>query len=875
MSDERTELATPVLPGPAALAVPDELGDYTGDNVQIFKDTAHIRQRPGMYIGDTGPKGLHHLVYELVYNSVDEALAGYCHLIHVKINVDGSLGVSDDGRGIPVDEHPEAKRPTLEVVMTTVGAGAKFDKNTYRVSAGLHGIGAKAVTALSEWVEAEVRRDGKVYTQEYERGKPITPVTEIGVTNQAAGAEPSFANRRSGTRIKFKPDPLVFKDVTFDYDTLEGRLRELAFLNKGLAIQLTDERTGKEELFKYDGGIAEFVEYLNRTTDTLHKPVYVDRTVDNVRMDGTVEKVRVEVALQYTTDEEERVRCYANNAFNSVGGTHLVGFRTALTRVLNAYGDKENLFKNDLKPIGEDFREGLTAVVSVQVPEPQLEAQTKIRLNNPEVEGLVSGVVHEHLAKYLEENPKDAQKIMKKVILAAEAREAASKAKKALKDRKSILNSGGLPGKLYDCTNRDRDEAELFLVEGQSAGGSAESGRNRMFQAILPLRGKVLNVEKARTEKVLGNDEICNLISAVGIDIGNSEDVSKRRYGKVIILTDADVDGQHIRTLLLTFFYRQMRQLIADGHVFVARPPLYKVTHRKSVRYVQSMEEMNRDLMERGRAGTRFTVLPAPAEGSAVPPAPVVLEGERLAKLVAVLSELAEPLRILERRGLTLASFFKEETPEGLPLFRLRLRGKDHWFGTAEKRDAFRHAEEQRLGHELVVGEELRLGPSGSGNGNGNGHADGQVEIIHLQELHEVRAINDGLRRLREFGLGTADLVPLPRIAGREPPVRFVLEHGDSRHLLPHLRELVPEVRRLGERGMAITRFKGLGEMDGEELWETTLDPAKRTLLQVQLDEAGQADLMFRTLMGEKVEPRREFIQKHALEVKDIDYHGA
>jgi DNA gyrase subunit B len=633
----------------------------------------------------------------------------------------------------------------------------------------------------------------------------------------------------------------------------------MAFLNKGLTIKLLDERSGKHETFYYAGGVAEFVQFLNRSEETHHKPIYIDRTAD---------AVRVEVALQYTTGDEERVRCYANNAYNAGGGTHLSGFRAAVTRALNAYGSKENLFKNDLAPIGEDFREGLTAVVSVAVPEPQFDSQTKVRLNNPEVEGIVASVVNEALTQYLEENPKDAQKIMKKVILAAEAREAAAKAKKALKDRKSILSSGGLPGKLYDCTNRDRDEAELFLVEGQSAGGSAESGRNRMFQAILPLRGKVLNVEKARLEKVLGNEEICNLISAVGIDIGNSEDVSKRRYGKVVILTDADVDGQHIRTLLLTFFYRQMRKLIEDGYIFVARPPLYKVTHRKSVRYVQSMEEMNRELRERGLAGAKITVQPVAAEGAAAVP-PVVFEGDRLAQLVEVLVDMEEPLQILERRGLNLKTFLGRATDKGLPIYRVLLGGREQWFHTPAEVDKFRRDEQERLGHELVVGEELRL--TSGGPANGNGHA----ETFFVQELHEVRGINRGLERLREFNLGGAELVPLPRVAGREPPVRFVLEHGDSRRVLPQLRELPPEIRRLGERGMSIMRFKGLGEMDGEELWETTLDPAKRTLLKVQMEDALQADEMFRTLMGEKVEPRREFIQKHALEVKDIDYHGA
>jgi DNA gyrase subunit B len=851
MNDETTTVAE-LEPTATELARADAAAaDYGSENVQIFRDTAHIRQRPGMYIGDTSTKGLHHLVYELVYNSVDEALAGNCHNIHVKMNVDGSLSVADDGRGIPVEEHPEAKRPTLEVVLTTVGAGAKFDKRTYKTSAGLHGIGAKAVTALSDWTEAEVHRNGRVFVQEYERGKPTTEVTERGLA------------KRTGTKITFHPDPEVFKDATFDYDTLEVRLRELAFLNKGLAIKLTDERAGtkKEETFKYDGGIAEFVEYLNRSEDVLHKPVYIEKLMDDVL---------VEVALQYTTSEEERVRCYANNAYNSVGGTHLVGFRTALTRTLNAYGSKENFFKNDLQPIGDDFREGLTAVVSVQVPEPQLEAQTKIRLNNPEVEGIVTAVVNEQLAKYLEENPKDAQKVMKKVVLAAEAREAAAKAKKALKDRKSILSGGGLPGKLMDCTSRDRDESELFLVEGNSAGGTAESGRNRMFQAILPLRGKPLNVEKARPDKLLGNEEICSIISAVGTDIGSDADMDKLRYDKIVILTDADVDGQHIRTLLLTFFYRQMPKLIQEGHIFLARPPLFKVAQKKNVRYVQTVEEMSGELMARGLAGTRFSTLNPPT-GSAAEGTPAsTLEGDRLAELLKLLTEMEGALQILERRGLSLAHFFAQTGPGGLPTYRFLLGGREHWFRKPEEVDQFRRQEEQRLGKELVLADETPAHANGNGNGNGE-----LQQTYSVQELHEVRAVNRGLDRLREYHLGTADLVPAPRIAGREPAPRFIIENGDNRRVLPHLRELVGHVREFGERGLTITRFKGLGEMDGEELWETTLDPAKRTLLQIQPDEAGMADEMFRTLMGEKVEPRREFIQKHALEVKDIDYHGA
>ncbi|HEX5272188.1 MAG TPA: DNA gyrase subunit B [Gemmataceae bacterium] len=856
-----TEERTPVLdtePTAANGTATDNGAEYTGESIRVLQNADHIRERPGMYIGDTSAKGLHHLVYELVHNSVDEALAGYCKNIHVTLHIDGSISVADDGRGIPVDLHPRLNRPTLEIVLTTFGSGAKFDKGIYKVSAGLHGIGAKAVTALSEWTTATVYRGGRAYSQDYERGLAVSEVKDIGP-----------GGSRHGTTVQFMPDPDIFHDAAFDHDTLEPRLRELAFLNKGLAFRLTDERAGKDETFKYEAGISEFVAFLNHDENALHPVLYVDRTVNHAKAEGSEDPIRVEVAFQYTTSEEERIRCYTNNAYNPVGGTHLSGFRTALTRTLNSYGNKEGLFKSGVAPIGEDFREGITAIVSVQHPDPQLESQTKIRLNNPEVDGIVAGVVSEYLAKYLEENPKDAQKIMKKVALAAEAREAASKAKKALRERKSILSGGGLPGKLMDCTSRDPEESELFLVEGDSAGGSAEGGRDRMKQAILPLRGKPLNVEKAGKDQahLLKNDEIASIISAVGVDIGNSEDVSGLRYNKIVILTDADVDGQHIRTLLLTLFYRQMFKLLAEGHIYVARPPLFKVTHKKNVRYVNTQEEIDKELNERGRSGARLQLLSA-SPGVAPPGAPTALEGDRLSSLLKVLGDLERELQKLERRGLNLAAFLAREGARGLPTFRALLLGREHWFHSRQEMDEFRRAEEQRLGRELVVSERGQAPPSG----NGNGHATVPFE---QEELHEVKGIIRGLGRLREFGLGAADLIEAPRVAGREPPVRFVLESGDTKKVLPHLRELTHEVRRLGEKGLTITRFKGLGEMDAEELWETTLDPVRRTLLRVQLDDALKAEEMFRVLMGDKVEPRREFIQKHALEVKDIDYHGA
>jgi DNA gyrase subunit B len=817
---------------------------YTDKDIKHLRNAAHIRQRPGMYIGDTSTKGLHHLVYELIYNSVDEALAGFAKHVHVTVHVDGSISVADDGRGIPVNDYEDTGRSTLEMVLTEMGAGGKFGGGAYKVSAGLHGIGAKAVTALSEWTEARVRRNGKVYMQEYERGVATSALKEIGAA----------ADGKTGTTIQFKPDPEVFHDATFDFETLESRLRELAFLNKGLAISLHDERNGKKDTFHYEGGIAEFVAYMNRNDETIAPVIYVDKTVDNIR---------VEVAMQYTTGEEERSRAYANNAFNPGGGTHLSGFRAAVTRALNAYGNKQEMFKN-VTPIGEDFREGLTAIVSVQVPDPQFESQTKIRLNNPEVEGLVSSILHEHLSTYLEEKPKEAKRILNKVTLAAEAREAASKAKKALKDRKSILSGGGLPGKLMDCTTRDRDESELFLVEGQSAGGSAESGRDRFFQAILPLRGKVLNVEKARVEKLLGNEEIACLIAAIGVDIGNVEDVARLRYGKVIILTDADVDGQHIRTLLLTFFYRQMRRLVEEGRIFVARPPLYAVTQKKNVRFVRTAEEMNKELMDRGLHGTKLNILADEARSRKAS----TLEGEQLGKLVQALTEIQDPLTIVERRGLSVAELLAQAKDGSLPQYRVQLGGKEQWLHTAEDLDRFRAAEQARLGRDLVVAE-------GEPGAPATGGTNGESANFAVQELHEVRSLNRGLVKLRELGLAGSDLIPLPRLAGREPPVRYDLEHADRKDALPHLRDLPQRVRELGERGLTVTRFKGLGEMNPDQLWETTLDPKVRTLLRVQLEDALKADELFRVLMGEKVEPRREFIQKHALEVKEIDYHGA
>ncbi len=825
---------------------PSANGDYTEANTQVLRDAAHIRKRPDNYIPDTSVRGLHHLAYELVYNAVDEHLVGYCKHIQVTIHLDGSLSVSDDGRGIPVGRHPTENRSNLEVVLTVVGAGGKFDNKAYKTSAGLHGMGAKAVTALSELTRAEVRRDGRTYAMEFERGKIVGELQDIGAADH------------TGTKITFCPDIEIFGDARFDFETLQNRLRELAFLNRGLKITIKDERTNTEEIFCFDGGVAQYVTWLNQSEVSLHNPIYIYREVDVDAPGDSGEKnhVKVEVALQYTNGDQERIRCYANNQYNPNGGTHLIGFRKALSRTLNNYGEKEGLFKNDLKPEGKDFGDGLTAVINVTLPNPQFESQVKVRLNNPEIDGVVNSAVGDILATYLEENPKEAKRIIQKVILAAEIREAEAKARRAVRDRKSILSGGGLPGKLMDCTSRDRDTSELFLVEGDSAGGSAESGRDRNYQAVLPLRGKVLNVEKARLEHLLNNNEIISMIAAIGTDIGNPDDISKLRYGKIVILTDADVDGQHIRALLLTFFFRQMRKLIEAGNIYVARPPLFKVTHKKQVRFVQTNEEMTAELFQRALAGTTLVVHDLAQPRS--------FAQDRLAMLIEILNRLELSLTILERRGFTLASFLAHTKDGGLPMWHVKHAGHEYWFHTNEDVIAFQQAESGRLGQELVVIDT-----------DATSVTSAQAAEIRFaaEEFHEVRSVNRALQKLAEFGFTLSDLVPAPRIAGREPVLRFSLDYGNSQMPLSDLRDLVLKMREIGSKDLTITRFKGLGEMEPDELWETTLDPQKRTLMKVTLVDEDNASDLFRTLMGEEVEKRRSFIFEKGINVKDrIDY---
>ena len=715
---------------------------YGAQEIQVLTGLQPVRERPGMYIGSTGSTGLHHLVYEVVDNSVDEAQAGYCDHIEVVVHSDNSVTVVDNGRGIPVDVHPQEGKSAAEVVLTTLHSGGKFENDAYKVSGGLHGVGVTVVNFLSEWCEVEVSRDGHVWQQEYQRGEPTGPVRKMGTTT------------RTGTKTTFSPDPKIFPEVKFKYEIIARYLREMAYLNAGLKIALRDERDGKHEQFLFEGGIAEYVVWLNENQGETpeHAAVYVQKEVEHSTPEtqGMGLKVAVEVAVQYTNGEDERIRCYTNNAYNPVGGTHLSGFRSGLTKAINAYGKKEGHFKPDLEVKGEDFRAGLTAVVSVSHPDPLFESQTKIKLNNPEVEGIVNSIVYEFLTEYLEKNPKEAARICKKVALTAELRLAAAKARALLKDRKSILSGGGLPGKLYDCTTRERDKSELFLVEGDSAGGSAESGRNRQFQAILPLRGKVLNVEKAKLEKLLENNEISALISAVGVDIDNVEDVSKVRYGKIIIMTDADVDGQHIRTLLLTFFFRQMRKLIEAGHVFVARPPLYKVTQKKETRFVQTREEMVAELTARGlKATTLHVTMPG------APPRTVT--GDDLARLLPTLTEAETAVVGLERRGRTVDELLPRATDGTFPTYHVyeRARNKEHWFRTTDEVTAFKAEMTEQLKREPVLGEDYTL-----------------------DEWHDLKALNRALAKMKATGFDATDLVPLQRVAGREPALARDLERA-------------------------------------------------------------------------------------------------
>jgi DNA gyrase subunit B len=814
--------------------------DYGAEQLEHLTDLEHVRERPSMYIADTAVRGLHHLVYEVVDNSIDEAMAGFATEISVTINNDGSVTVEDNGRGIPVEVHDQLSKEmgrsvsTLEGVMTVLKFGGKFSKGAYQTSGGLHGVGVTVVNFLSEWCEVEVRRAGHVYQQEYERGEATADVKRIGSTD------------RTGTKTTFKPDPLVFPVTQFKYNLLHHRLQELAFLNRGVRVVFRDQRTDEGEVFCYQRGIIEFVELLNRAAEPAHPDV--------IYIAGEYDGVGVEVAVQYSGEYTENVHTYVNNICTTEGGTHLSGFRAALTRTLNAYGKKEGVFK-DLVPSGDDFREGLTAVISLRVPEPQFEGQTKTKLGNSEIEGLVNSVVGDYLATYLEENPKTAKVVVQKGLLAAEARESARKARALVRERKGALSGGGLPGKLRDCTSRDVDRCELYLVEGDSAGGSAEGGRMREYQAILPLRGKIINAYKSRDDRVLANEEVRSIISAVGSGIGEEVNLEKRRYGKIIIMTDADVDGSHIRTLLLTFFYRQMYDLVKAGHVYVAQPPLFRVARKKEVYYVQTEEEMKGQLLEAGLTDAAFE----PGDGQQI-------AGKDMEYLCRTLAALEESLVALERRGISLRAHAVRQDPATgrLPIYHVFLDGHEHWFTTRAQLDDFLSEQEGQAGAELHVANGQQKG--------GPEELDAEkppASELRIVELHEVRSINNQLAILRKMGFEIDALIPQERTGVEEP--RYVLRRGESATGLEDLRGLLAAVRAGGEKSLKVTRFKGLGEMNAEELRQTTLDPANRTLLKITMEDAGEADQLFRVLMGDKVEPRREFIEKHALEVRNLD----
>ena len=824
----------------------DNLAQYDEKQIRALEGVEGIRMRPAMYIGDTTLRGLHHLVYEVVDNSIDEAVNGHATLVSVRIHTDGSVSCADDGRGIPVGPMPEMEnRSALEVVFTEIHAGGKFDRSGgYKTgTGGLHGVGLTAVNALSEWLEVEVRREGHVWTMGFVRGQVMEPLQKLGKSDTG------------GTKVTFFPDPDIFPDTKFLYDTLQKRIQELAFLNAGLRIRIVDERSEQSEEFHYEQGLIEFVNYLNRTENPLFPTV--------VSVCGEQDDIQVDVALQYNDGVSENIRTFANNIYNLEGGTHLSGFKSALTRSINTYGKKAGIFKDHI-PAGDDFREGLTAVVAVRVPEPQFEGQTKTKLGNSEVEGIVTSVVHEGLNRFFEENPQIAKVVASKGLLAAEAREAARRAREMVR-RKGALTTGGLPEKLRDCRSRELDTTELYLVEGDSAGGSADTGRDAETQAVLPLRGKILNVEKAQLAKVLDNQEIGNIFRAIGIPPGAElDDVAKRRYGKIILMTDADVDGSHIRTLLLTFLFRHMRQLVENGCVYVAQPPLYRVVQKKKVRYVDTHEEMMLELVNLGLDGTTLTV----DDGTR-------FEAEHLERLVAIMGRLEEPLEALERRGIDLRYLASHHTTEQglLPRYRVFLGRDQHWFADKNELDQFLAEEEAKRGDELVVaaeenplpGEELQEGEEAAEDS-----ARTEEELLQVVDLHEVRQINETLRELKDYGVTLKDLVSAGMRAG-EAYFPFTIASGGDTASLSSLRELLPALRKIGEKGMKITRFKGLGEMDAEELWETTMDVDSRVLLQVTMEDASGADEIFRLLMGDHVEPRREFIEKHALDVRDLD----
>lgn len=818
---------------------------YDASAITVLEGLQAVRERPSMYIGDTQTNGLHQLVYEVVDNSVDEALAGHCSEISIFIHKDNSITVQDNGRGIPVGRHAQESKKqgrdvsAIEVVMTILHAGGKFDKSTYKVSGGLHGVGVSCVNALSEKCDVEVRQNGKVYSIRFSKGKVIHSLKQIG------------DSKEHGTKVTFKPDATIFTVLVFDHDLLLKRFRELAFLNKGLTIRFRDERqTNFQELvFCYEGGVKSFVEYLNENkTPIFPKPIYIYGSKEGV--DGMVD---FEVAMQWNTTYSENLYSYVNNISTRMGGTHVSGFSTALTRVLNQYIKTHNLLKSDKMTVqGDDMREGLTAVLSVKVPNPQFEGQTKQKLGNNEVGSLVQQITGEHLAVFLEENPVIARMIVEKAILAAQARDAARRARE-LTLRKTALDTARLPGKLTDCQEKDPALCELFIVEGDSAGGSAKTGRDRRFQAILPIRGKILNVEKARLEKVLQNQEVGAMIAAFGCGIGQGNfNLEKLRYHKIIIMTDADVDGSHIRTLLLTFFYRHMPSLIENGFVYIAQPPLFKVTRKKASRYIHSEKDMDEYLLKLGLSDIQIQLIGHSSN---------TLSKELLEDLVKLIREVEMFILSIEKKSIPFREFLQAKDETGrLPRFQVKLGEEEKLIYSEEEFAEIKLSHEtlQKLKHAETLAsipiEEQTV----------------EMQTFHVKgmpfvELYEKKTIDSLKIRLSQFNF------TLDQYVIADGKLFDIIDEEDKYHPMYTLKEGIEFLRQNGRKGIEIQRYKGLGEMNADQLCDTTMDPQKRTLLHVTLPDAIAADHTFTMLMGEEVPPRRKFIEQHALSVKNLD----
>lgn len=817
---------------------------YDSSSITVLEGLQAVRERPGMYIGDTGSNGLHQLVYEVVDNCIDEAMAGHCSAIYVVLHKDGSVSVEDNGRGIPVERHEKESKKhgrdvsALEVVMTVLHAGGKFDKDTYKVSGGLHGVGVSCVCALSKKMVVQVFKEGKIYEMEFSGGKVTRQLSTAGSTV------------KRGTRVTFMPDDTIMRVLEFDYDILAKRLRELAFLNKGIDIYFSDERNDEKDdvNFCYTGGLISFVSYLNENRSVLF-PMPFTFKGNRQGDDGTIE---VEIAMQWNDGYAETIFSYVNNIATRQGGTHLTGFSTALTRVLNNYIKSKNLLKSDKVAIsGEDLREGLTAVISIKVPNPQFEGQTKQRLGNSDVGSITQQITGEELAIFLDENPVIAKTIADKAILAAQARDAARKARE-LTLRKSALDSGRLPGKLTDCQEKNPELCEIYIVEGDSAGGSAKSGRDRRFQAILPIRGKILNVEKARLEKVLQNTEVGTMISALGCGIGiDGFRLEKLRYHKIIIMTDADVDGSHIRTLLLTFFYRHMPALIENNFIYIAQPPLYRVTRKKISRYIHSEKEMDDYLLQLGVSDIKIKLANKETE----------LTPEQLSNSLSLMLEVEALAGRIERKGMSFREFLHAKNAEGeYPRFRVQLTEGEKFVYSTDELETVKKSEETRQSQ--AHRETLASIP--------DAEVTPEMQIfrpmpLHFIELYEEDAFYNLIDRLNALGM------ELHQYNAASGLLLTIIEDNDRETQCFTVREVVDFLRANGRKGIEIQRYKGLGEMNADQLWETTMDPAKRTLIKVTLPDAIAADHMFTMLMGEEVPPRRAFIEQHALSVKNLD----